>query len=395
MTEAPPAARIADSRWAVAVMLSGNILTALVFTLLAPVLPDIAAHFGTGNGAFVAQMVMTMPGAGIIVGGIAGGLLVVRVGIRPALFGGLALFGIAGAAPLYIDAAPGLLASRFVLGLAAATVQTALVTLITLAFDDNRRAKLIGYAGAIGYSAAIVSILASGALAEFGGWRAPAVLYLLALPILAVALLCIGRIERPKAVEGEGAGRTLRSLLPLWPSYLLIPPLYAANYMLAIQFPFLLAANGVSSPAEKSWIMVWSSVMAVAGAASSGFIRKRFGQTRLLALLCLLLGTGEVIIGLSTAAPASIAGAAIAGLAGGMVLPALINLIVGQAAADLRSAAIGFVFSAAYVGQFLNPVFLEPLRLLLGIHGVFIAVGTLLAAVGLATFGYAAVKRTA
>lgn len=392
MTAAAPAERIADSRWAVAVMLSGNILTALVFTLLAPVLPDIAAHFGSAGGAFVAQMVMTMPGAGIIVGGIAGGLLVVRVGIRPALFGGLALFGIAGAAPLYIDAAPGLLGSRFILGLAAATVQTALVTLITLAFDDNRRAKLIGYAGAIGYSAAIVSILASGALAEVGGWRAPALLYLLALPILVVALLCIGRIERPKAVEGEGAGRTLRRLLPLWPSYLLIPPLYAANYMLAIQFPFLLAANGVASPAEKSWIMVWSSVMAVAGAAGSGFIRKRFGQARLFALLCLLLGVGEAVIGLSATAPMSIAGAAIAGLAAGMVLPALINLVVGQASADLRSAAIGFVFSAAYVGQFLNPVLLEPLRGLLGIHGVFIAVGSLLTAIGVAIFLGAALR---
>lgn len=374
-------------------MLSGNILTALVFTLLAPVLPDIAAHFGTGNGAFVAQMVMTMPGAGIIVGGIAGGLLVVRVGIRPALFGGLALFGVAGAAPLYIDAAPGLLVSRFVLGLAAATVQTALVTLITVAFDDNRRAKLIGYAGAIGYSAAIGSILASGALAEVGGWRAPAILYLLALPILAVALLCIGRIERPEPAGRDGARGTVRKLLPLWPSYLLIPPLYAANYMLAIQFPFLLAANGVASPAEKSWIMVWSSVMAVAGAASSGFVRKRFGQVRLFALLCLLLGTGEAVIGFSAAAPMSIAGAAIAGLAGGMVLPALINLVVGQASAELRSAAIGFVFSAAYVGQFLNPVLLEPLRSLLGIHGIFVAVGSLLAAIGVALFGYAAVRR--
>lgn len=376
-------------------MLSGNILTALVFTLLAPVLPDIAAHFGSTGGAFIAQMVMTMPGAGIIVGGIAGGLLVVRIGIRPALFGGLAVFGIAGAAPLFVDDAWALLLSRFVLGLAAATVQTALVTLISLAFDDNRRAKLIGYAGAIGYSAAIGSILASGALAELGGWRAPAILYLLALPILAVALLCIGRIERPATAARPSAGATLRQLLPLWPSYLLIPPLYAANYMLAIQFPFLLAANGVASPAEKSWIMVWSSVMAVAGAASSGFIRKRFGQIRLFALLCLLLGTGEAIIGFSTTPPASIAGAAIAGLAGGMVLPALINLVVGQANADLRSAAIGFVFSAAYIGQFLNPVMLEPLRFLLGIHGVFIGVGTLLAIIGIATFGFAAAKRTA
>jgi MFS family permease len=362
-------------------MLSGNVLTALVFTLLAPVLTDIAAHFGTANGAFIAQMIMTMPGAGIIVGGVVGGLLVGRIGIRPALLGGLALFGVAGAGPLYIDGAVPLLLSRFVLGLSAATVQTALVTLITVSFDDNRRAQLIGYAAAIGYTAAITAMLASGALAEWGGWRAPAAIYLVALAILAVALASIRGIGRP-AAPTRSPGGAFRRLLPLWPSYLLIPPLYAANYMLAIQFPFLLAANGVDSPAAKSWIMAASSLAAVGGAASSGFIRERFGQPRLFALMCLLLGTGEALIGLSSSAPLAVVGAAVAGLAGGMVLPTLVNMIIGQASADLRSAAIGFVYSAAYVGQFLNPVLMEPLRLAFGIHATFVAIGTLLAMAG-------------
>lgn len=378
---------------AVAVMLSGNILTALIFTVLAPVLTDIAAHFGNDSGAFIAQVVMSMPGIGIIVGGIAGGLLVLRAGVRPVLFGGLAVFAVAGSAPLYLDHAPALLASRFVLGLSAAAVQTALVTLISQTFTDDRRAKLIGYAAAIGYSAAIGAILASGALAEAGGWRAPAVLYLLAVPILALAIFTIKRPGNA-ATQDRPAGSpgAFRRLLPLWPSFLMIPPLYAANYMLAIQFSFLLAENGISSPAEKARIMVSSSVMAVAGAASSGFIRDRFGQTALFAMMCLLLGTGEALIGLSSTTLMTVAGAAVAGLAGGMVLPALVNMIIGQAPVDLRSAAVGFVYSAAYVGEFLNPVLLDPLRVAFGIHGVFVIVGTLLGVVGLATFADAAFR---
>ncbi len=368
------------------VMLSANILSALVFTALSPVLPEIAAYFGGDDGTFLAQMVMSAPGAGVIVGGLLGGFIVMKFGLPATLFVALACFALVGSAPLYLQSGEWLLASRFALGATDAVIQISLMTLISLSFSDEQRARLIGYATAIGYGGAILSVLASGALAETFGWRAPGLLYLYAIPVLVLALFTVRPVPvaAPEA-RATGGGR-LAALRPAWSTYLIIPPLYAVNYMLAIQFAFVLQANGITSPAEKSWIMVAGLVAGIAGAASSGRLLGRLGQRRLFGVMALLLGSGQAIIGLSTHVPGTLAGAAIAGLAGGMVLPTLVNTVISQVPLSVRSTAIGLVYSTAYLGEFLNPVLLDPIRRAIGIHGVFISVGLGVATIGIATF---------
>jgi len=373
------------------VMLSANILSALVFTALSPVLPEIAAYFGGENGTFLAQMVMSAPGAGVIVGGLIGGFIIMKFGLRPTLFVALACFAIVGSAPLYARSGEMLLASRFLLGATDAVIQTSLMTLISLSFSDVQRARLIGYATAIGYGGAILSVLASGALGEAGGWRAPGLLYLWAIPILVLAMFSIRSV--PAGLPEERAiGPRLAALRPAWGTYLIIPAIYAVNYMLAIQFAFVLQANGITSPAEKSWIMVAGLVSAIGGATASGRLLERLGHRRLFGVMALLLGGGQAIIGFSTSVPGTLAGAAIAGLAGGMVLPTLVNTVISQVPVAVRSTAIGLVYSAAYLGEFLNPVLLDPIRRAIGIHGVFISVGLVVATVGAVAFASARVR---
>lgn len=363
-------------------MLSANLLSALVFTALSPVLPEIAAYFGgDDSGTFMAQMAMSAPGAGVIIGGLLGGLIIGKAGLPPTLFVALGCFAVVGSAPLYVNSSEALLASRFLLGACDAVIQTSLMTLISLSFSDEQRVRLIGYATAIGYCGAILSVLASGALGEMAGWRAPGLLYLFALPLLVLALFTVRAVPQASREE-RVAGSQLVALKSAWRTFLIIPPTYAVNYMLAIQFAFLLQANGISSPAEKSWIMGAGMVMAIGGAAASGRLRERLGQQRLLGMMALLLGAGQAIIGLSTGVPGTLIGAAIAGLAGGMVLPTFVNTVISQVPLSVRSVAIGLVYSTAYVGEFLNPVLLDPIRRVIGIHGVFMAVGSVVAAIG-------------
>jgi MFS family permease len=378
---------------AVAVMLSGNTLTALIFTALSPVLPEIAAHFATRGGAFIAQLIMSMPGLGVIVGGLLAGLVVERLGARRALFAALLLYAVSGTALLYLADPWFLLATRFLVGAAAALSQTALIILISATFSEARRAKIIGFSSAVGYSAAIGTTLISGATAELAGWRAPAGLYLLSLLVLAVAWICLPRTSGAAAPLPAGERPPLSGLRPLLPIYVLTPVLYALNYMLAIQFAFLLADNGVASPAVKSWIMAAGSVWGVLGAASSGWIRERLGSNRLFGIMTLLMGSGYVVIGLSHDPVTSALGAGIAGLGGGMVVPTLVNAVVSQAPAAVRNRAVGLVYSTAYMGEFVNPILLNPIQAALGIHGVFLAMGPLLALGGL--FAFASRRRGA
>jgi MFS family permease len=378
--------------FAVAVLLSGSIMMALIFTVLSPVLPQIADHYAPSGGVTIAQLIMSAPGVGVIVGGLSGGLMVDRFGRKRMLCIALLIFALAGCAPLYLDDAWGLLASRAVLGWSGATTQAAVIGMIASTFHGPLRAKMIGYEAAIGSAAAVCSILASGVIAEAAGWRAPAALYLFALPVLLVALLAIPA-DRPPAARAEARdipGASFAAFVrPLLPFFAIIPFVYASNFMLSIQMPFLLAENGVEGPAAKARLMVIAVGTGVLGAASSGWIRQAVGERASFALTVLLMGAGHLTLGFAHSAGMTIIGGAVAGLGGGMLLPNLMAIATTRAADELRSRAAGLVYTMAYVGEFLNPIVFRPLSTVVGIHGNFEVVGSALLLLAILATGFA------
>lgn len=381
---------------ATAVMLSGSIMMALIFTVMSPVLPQIGAHYATSGGATVAQFIMSAPGIGVIVGGLTGGFLVDRFGRKRLLCIALLVFAVAGSAPLYLESACGLLASRALLGWSGATTQAAVIGMIASTFREPLRAKMIGYEAAIGSLAAVCSILASGAIAEAAGWRAPAALYFFALPVLLATLVAIpadaARSPAPERQSDTGGfGRFVR---PLAPFFLVIPFIYASNFMLSIQMPFLLAENGVEGPAAKARLMVVAVGTSVLGAASSGWIRQDAGERVSFALTLLLMGAGHLTLGFAHTTATVIAGGALAGLGGGMLLPNLMAIVTSRAVDTLRSRAAGLVYTMAYVGEFLNPVAFRPLSVAVGIHRTFEIVGLSLLTLAALAVGFAWLGRT-
>jgi MFS family permease len=99
-------------------------------------------------------------------------------------------------------------------------------------------------------------------------------------------------------------------------------------------------------------------------------------------MLCLILaimaGNG-LAIGLAHGALQTAAGVALGGLASGFLVPFTTNLIVNRAAPEARARALGFMYMANYIGGFLNPWITTPIRIWLGNHEIFLAMGILLA----------------
>jgi len=187
-------------RWAaLVVVLSGSPAQTLLFAALGPILPMIASRFGAGGGgAFISQMVMTMPALGIILGGLGSGFVIERCGVRRVLYASLTAYAVLGSAGLYLDNSISLLASRFLLGIAVAHQSPCVVLLLAERYDEHARAKLLGYQGAVSGIASFTALVSAGVLAEWAGWRAPFAIYLLALPVLACAVI-VGRLRRFRA----------------------------------------------------------------------------------------------------------------------------------------------------------------------------------------------------
>src|SRR6185437_14324748 len=154
----------------------------------------------------------------------------------------LALAGAAGlvAPPLWL-----LLGARFLLGVAVAHVSNCCLTLLGGWFDETSRARILGYQAGVAGAVSVTLLVAGGKLAQTGDWQAPFALYLLALPVLALALIAIPKSAAPPVV----ATRTdWPAIFALWPIYLLVGTLFLAYFMTSVQLTFLLNGDGVASP---------------------------------------------------------------------------------------------------------------------------------------------------
>ena len=367
---------------AVFVMASTGTFLAMVFIVVSPILPLVAEHFGGGkDGAFVATWVLTMPSIGVIIGGPTTGWFVERFGARVVLFTCLVVFALAGTAGLFVESEPLLLASRLIVGLSATGLVTAAMGIIVEIFTEQQRGSILGLQNAIATALSVVVTLSSGAVAEAHGWRAPFALYGLSLPILLLALIVIPAVSRRQAVSGG----SLSLFAPMLPIYALITLGMIISFQSASQVPVLLAADGIASPATISQILGAGTVLFTIGAIAYGTLRARAGVWWTFALALSLQGIGILGLSMGHGLVGIGAGVVLLNLGSGIQTPNLTHWVMDKAPLPVRGRAMGLLFSAQFLGPFLNSSLIAPaisaygLRNILAVIASLIAVGVVLA----------------
>ncbi|SNS36838.1 Predicted arabinose efflux permease, MFS family [Sphingomonas laterariae] len=358
-----------------AVLLCGSVCTGLVFVALVPVLPLLAAEYGGGDtGALFAQSVMTMPAIGLIAGGFGSALMIRKFGATLLLMLGLALLGTSGAAAFGLHRGELLLASRLVLGFAASMVTIATTALISARYEDITRARMIGIKGALGAVGSVAGIMIAGELGDLGGWRLPNLLYLFGFVLLALALATIP-ITRPAVAAGGPTGSAMQAIRLLWPIYLMVIGFGVVLMMTNTQLSFLLAEIGITKPTEASRILVVSSISSAIGGFLLGSLRQWIGIARVLPLAFACWGVGLLLLGFSHTALPAIIGSFLCGFAGGTFVPHMVASLAGSAPVALRDRAIALLYSAIFLGDFMNPLIIQPVSEALTRHGAFKLVG--------------------
>ena len=378
--EAPVPAAGRARNWLLSLTLGASgCLIGLIFSAVAPVLPALAAHFGGGaGGAFSAQLLMAVSTLGIIAGASPAGWLVERRGGRAVLLGSLALYTLCGTAALYLDGKAALLASRFVLGLATGGIVTASVVMIGQRFDAAARARFLGYANVAGAVAGVAGGLLAGVLGSAWDWRAPFALYGLGLVLLLSGLGAARLAAPPRSSEPEPRQAGWSGMTTLWPIYPAVLCAYVVVFMTTTQVSFLLAANGTSDPAVVGMILSGASLLTGLGAWCYGRVAPRLGRGHLLALALFLLGAGCAVMGWWTRPAFTFIGCCLTGLGGGLLNVHFPVLLMERAPLPVRGRALGLLYTVQFLGDFVNPFVIYPLRAALGIEGAFIAVGGLM-----------------
>jgi MFS family permease len=354
----------------------GSMSQALIFSAFPSALPLIARDFGS-RGEFVAQMTMGLAALGLVLGAVASGWILQKAGSRITLLVSVLAYGLSGAGGLALRDPALLLATRFAIGFASACMITTCVWGIAAAYDGNGRARALGFSYAAAAITAVTGTVVGGYLAQRGGWS----LAFLPYPVFGLIgfMLAFATIRQVRP-ERERAGETSQPYLKrLLPFYLLALLLYAVMFMEATQFAFLLEEYGIRNPATRSLIIGTITTVATMTGLCYGLLQQRL---KLLGTLTLGLGCMTIalaVVGWGVNPAYAVLGASLMGIHDGLVSPYLYHAVADHTDAYSRSHAIGLLSAFSFLGGFLNPLVVAPLRNAIGLRNVFLVIALLMA----------------
>jgi MFS family permease len=360
------------------VILCGGLIASLALMAIASVLPQIdhALAVTAGDHMLVKQLVGAVALA-MVVGASTVGFLIDRLGIRRVLIGAAIVYAIAGTAGLYLGDLRSLLVSRLFVGVSAAAIQVACITLINTRLEGVARAKWMGLHISIAMITAIFAHPVAGALGELS-WRLPFALYALGLILIPAAI--VQRDVVPGARDTVAADPAAERLLRWFPfRYILLAfAIGSLALMPSVQVPFLLREKGLVHPSTIALVLTADSLAGALMAMLYGRARAHISAHAAFAFAFGAAAIGLLVAALADSVAVVVAGLLIYGLGIGWFVPNLMTALSARVTPAHQGRAAGIVKAAHFLSAPVAVALVEPLA---RSHG---PAGTLLAASGLA-----------
>jgi MFS family permease len=360
--------RQADWRQGWILVMSG-FLPVMAIIALSPTLPTLLAHFkDVGNPQLMVPLLITAPSACIALFAPAAGAIADRFGRRKLMLWAMALYGIGGFIPFFIDNFWAVVAGRVVIGIGEAGVLTVANTLMADYFEENARHRWLMLQGLMGSLLGSVTIACSGFLAA-KGWQWPFAVYGIAFPILLASIFYLFEPQpRTRGQHDAAVAPAISSPFPYAVALLvcgvtvLLSTIY---YVQVIHFSVLLKGLGVTDPESIGLAMAIPSIGVPIGSVVFK-LTTRFGVRSQIALVFLCYCIGLVGIGMAPDYKVALAFAFVQQLANGIIVPALIAFAQSRFSFQHRGRGMGWWASAFFAAQFLSPAVVNVVRGMFG-----------------------------
>lgn len=341
-------------------------------TSIAPAFPSIARALDVStNQIGLLITFFTLPG--IIFTPIFG-ILADRFNRKIILVPSLFLFGIAGTACALADTFEMLLLLRALQGVGSAALGVLNLTLIGDLYLGNDRATVMGYNGSVLSIGTALYPAIGGALAILG-WSYPFYLSLIALPVGLFALFFLQQ-------ESEKNGMEIKFYLKEIKSALLsktVIGLFACMFFTFIIlyggyitfFTILLDEKFSKTSFAIGVILSGSSLVTAITSAQLGKLTARFNEGTLIKAAATLYFLIFLIIPSIDTIWYFALPIALFGVAQGMNIPSILNLLTGYAPKEFRAAFLSINWMVMRIGQAFGPYILGVIYLSVSIEGTF------------------------
>ena len=370
-------------------VLAVSSLTILANATIAPALPGLSAAFADVPGIEgLAGLALSLPSLSIILSAALFGHLADRIDPLRVLLVSMVGYALAGASGALAPTIGTVLVGRFALGFGVAGTMTIATLLAATLWSGRARARFMGRQFAATSLVGMVLLVCAGLLAETS-WRAPFLIYLVALPVALAAWIVL----RGKVGARDPDGPTSAPVAFPWPAFARIGSLACftmlAFYLVPTRLPFHLIAIGAGGPSAAGFAMAAVTLAGIPGALAFGRIRARLKPAPIAAACLVVVAAGFVAISFAQGLALVIAGALLVGLGLGPAIPNLMSWLVASVPDGARGRASGLFTMAIFAGQFLSPIVGHAVSDRVGLARTFdvFAAALLVVSVGLVALG--------
>ena len=387
-------------------IITAGTLIVLSSVLLSPGIEQIKQHFaevagdGQSGGWFsspdlLSKMMVTTPAVVVMLVAPFGGFLVDRIGRRPILLFGLAVFGIAGAGGGLLSSPWALIASRVGLGIGVTSILLATRTLIGDFFDGSERKTMLGTQIVVLCILSTIGMFAAAYLVGYS-WRYPFALHLISLMLLPWAWKQIEEPDIESQSQAEASEQDQGDAKIDWYTVTLI---YAAAFtalmifhLATTQIPEYLGTLGYESPYAVATMITLINIVSIPSALAFQPASDRISHQTMLLLVFAAGGIGFLVAGLTQSIVALTVGLVLFASFYGFRTPAYNAWLLDVAPAKYRGRIMAGLTAACFAGMFFSPLISNPLKSWIGMRGVLLTAAGM-QTVFTAAFVYFAFKR--
>jgi MFS family permease len=349
-----------------------TLMAVLGVSSITPAFPQIADALNlmpSQVGLLVA--IFTLPGATLTpVLGVFGD----RFGRKRVLVPSLVLFALAGTACGFARDFQVLLGLRLLQGLGAAGLGALNITIVGDLYSGWKRATVMGLNASV-LSVGTALYPAIGGMLALVGWFYPFFLPILALP---VALLVMRRLKNPEPSVEQSLGDYLKNTwisvknpraLGLFLASLVTFVILYGAYLTYL--PFLVKSSFGASPLLIGMLFSVTSVATAITSFRLGRLARRFSSRKLVNAGFVLYALTMLALPLAPTLWALLFPIIAFGVANGIAIPSILNILTGLAPAEYRAAFMSVNAMILRMGQTLGPLFAGALLQLRIVPGLY------------------------
>lgn len=339
-------------------------LTVMAGATIAPSLPAMGEHFKeVTNADYLVRLALTLPALFIAIGAPFVGIIIDRFGRKPLLLLALLLYAVAGSSGFFLDDLNLILVGRAFLGLSVAGIMTITTTLVGDYYIGANRAQFMGLqAGFMGLGGVLFLTL-GGFLADLN-WRLPFLIYLMALVLVPFVALFLPEPNLQSFTTQGGSHRSTQQPLPISivvAIYIIAILTQIVFYLIPVQLPFFLKQLVNASASQSGLAIALCTLLSAISSINYRRVQARLSFVAIYGVSFLNLALGYTIISIAPNYPVVLIGLAIAGVGLGLLMPNMNFSLTTITPEALRGRILGGVATAFFLGQFLSPLFSQPL----------------------------------